>query len=73
MSSKTKGIEKRSEINKLKDNVSKLSTNLNMLMMYFREQEILEHYIEWVKSGANETEKPPKLILPEKPKSTEDE
>ena len=49
----------------LRDNVSKLDTNLNMLKLYFREYDILEHYLAWMKAMANETELPKKLKVDE--------
>jgi len=58
MSSKTKKIGKNAELNKLRN-------NLNMLMMYFREYDILEHYLKWVEAKAKNTDIPEKLKLDE--------
>lgn len=58
MSSNTKKISNKVELNKLRN-------NLNMLMMYFREYDILEHYLKWVEAKATNSEIPEKLKLDE--------
>lgn len=45
--------------------IDKLDMNLNMLKLYFRDYDILEHYIAWMKAKGNETELPKKLKLDE--------
>lgn len=48
-----------------KETAIELQEKMNMLMLYFREYDILDHYVEWLRSKATGTE-PPKRLKVEK-------
>jgi hypothetical protein len=45
-----------------------LQGKLNMLMLYFREYDILDHYVEWLRFKAGEGTKPENLMLDKRKK-----
>lgn len=60
---KPKGM--KVQLKEAKEQVATLTNNLNLLKAYFREYDLLNHYLAWIKFKAGEGKKPENLKINE--------